>query len=571
MSGGIQNCEFLQCLTIFFSTFLHEDAGIIAAGLFVVEHGLGFPTALLSLYAGIFTGDMLIFGLGRGARRIPWIRRFILHAPVERAKDWLNRNLIASVAVCRVVPGLLFPTFAACGLFGLSFRRFFATTVITAAVYTPVMLFLAIACKKTVFARLGYGGWAIMLAAVVAFGSIASRRKRWNFLRRLPPSAHPAFASEEESSRRLDGAAADSSSWQVAASELIPPPLFYIPVGLHWLYLGCRHGSLTLPSAANPRIDAGGLWGESKSRCMDQVGGEFRSWLSPYAVFQRSDRPAELERDVEKAVREMAARGLDFPLVAKPDIGWQGFGVRLLPDAAALRGYLESFPAGAAMMLQAQSPHQGEAGVFYIREPGEQEGRVVSLTLRFHPFVVGDGRTTLRELIRQNPRAGFKAGAHLGLGRWHTGPGTRNPDTVPAAGERVPLAFIGSIRVGGLYLDARGEITPALSRRFDAIARSMPEFHFGRFDIRFKSLERLKEGEDFQIFEINGAGAEMIHIWDPRMPLREVYRTLFETQAMLFDIAARNRARGFKPITMREFMAVTRKQRHLVGLYPPSE
>ncbi len=132
------------------------------------------------------------------------------------------------------------------------------------------------------------------------------------------------------------------------------------------------------------------------------------------------------------------------------------------------------------------------------------------------------------------------------------------------------LAFIGSIRVGGLYQDARKEITPALSARFDAIARSMPAFHYGRFDIRFASLERLKEGEDFGIIEINGAGAEAIHVWDPDLSLGEVYRSLFDAVALMFKIGRLNRDRGVKPCSLWECLAYARRQHQLILRYPPS-
>ena len=142
---------------------------------------------------------------------------------------------------------------------------------------------------------------------------------------------------------------------------------------------------------------------------------------------------------------------------------------------------------------------------------------------------------------------------------------------VPADAEMVRLSFIGSIRTGGLYRDARAAITPAMSERFDAIARSMPEFWFGRFDIRFRSLDELQRGEAFKVIEVNGAGAEAIHMWDPEMPLVEAYRELLHYQSLLFTIGAANRKRGFKPMGLRALIAFTNKQNRLIDSYPPSE
>ena len=45
----------------------------------------------------------------------------------------------------------------------------------------------------------------------------------------------------------------------------------------------------------------------------------------------------------------------------------------------------------------------------------------------------------------------------------------------------------------------------------------MPEFHYGRFDLRFESIEALMRGESFSIVEIIGIGGEAIDCWDPRL------------------------------------------------------
>jgi hypothetical protein len=273
---------------------------------------------------------------------------------------------------------------------------------------------------------------------------------------------------------------------------------------------------------------------------------------------------------VERTLARMAAAGLEFPVVAKPDVGWQGFGVQLVNDRESLRRYLTAYPEDATVILQQHVAYDAEAGILYVRRPGEDRGRVTSITLRYFPQVIGDGIATVRELISREPRMAHKSRFYVGTDSKHRGVATARMDSIPADGEVVRLSFIGSIRVGGLYRDARAYITPALSERMDAIARSMPEFYFGRFDVRFKSIERLQQGEDFAIIEINGAGSEAIHMWDPEMSLFDAYRELIRYQDVVFEIGGLNRARGFKPMTLREFFAFTNKQNRLISRYPPS-
>jgi hypothetical protein len=109
---------------------------------------------------------------------------------------------------------------------------------------------------------------------------------------------------------------------------------------------------------------------------------------------------------------------------------------------------------------------------------------------------------------------------------------------------------------------------PELTRRFDEIARSMPEFYYGRFDVRFESTDLLKEGKGFMIIEINGAGAEAIQAWDPNVPLMKLYKEFFKAQSLLFKVGNMNRKRGFKPMSTLAFIKAIKKQNNLVDNYP---
>src|SRR5438128_8920264 len=64
--------------------------------------------------------------------------------------------------------------------------------------------------------------------------------------------------------------------------EKMPKWLICVPLALQWCWLGLRHGSLTLPSAANPRITAGGLVGEGKLEYFEQMGPVGRAATAPY-------------------------------------------------------------------------------------------------------------------------------------------------------------------------------------------------------------------------------------------------------------------------------------------------
>ena len=345
---------------------------------------------------------------------------------------------------------------------------------------------------------------------------------------------------------------------QRSALERMPKWLICIPLALQWLWLGMRYRSLTLPSAANPDITSGGLVGEGKMEYFQGMGPRARAATARHCAVSTHCRASGAE------LRQMMSdAGLAFPVVAKPDLGLCGFGVRRIDDLAALQTYLAAFPANEVVVLQEYLAQAGEAGIFYTRDPDTDTGRIIGLALRFFPQVRGDGQRTLAELIAADPRARRVLGSPLHECR-------TAGEQVPAAGEVVRLATIGSTRVGGLYRDGAAWITPALLAALDAIARDMPRFHFGRFDVRFDGLPGLAAGRDFTIMEINGAGSEAIQAWDPETSLLHGFGMIFAKQRVLFAIGDAMRRRGVKPIGLLELARLNRRQQALIRQYPPS-
>jgi hypothetical protein len=326
------------------------------------------------------------------------------------------------------------------------------------------------------------------------------------------------------------------------------------------ILLSIRHRGVRLPLLANPLFPAGGLYGESKSQILDLVRGAARDWIAPYVVLERT---GDLTADIRIAEVKLEGAGLGLPLVAKPDLGCRGAGVRPLRAPEDLAAYLAAFPQGERLLLQRLVDQEGEAGVFYVRLPGEERGEIFSLTLKYFPYVIGDGRSTLHELIMADPRAGKLP--HLYLPRH-----AARLHTVLEQGQPFRLAFAGSHSRGAIFRDGTHLVTESLRARIDEIARSIPEFWFGRFDLRFADIEALRRGEGFTIVECNGAGAEATHIWDARVRLVDAYFTLFRQFALLWRIGARNRARGHRPESWKTFLGRWRHEKAISNLYPPT-
>ena len=347
--------------------------------------------------------------------------------------------------------------------------------------------------------------------------------------------------------------------------EFWPMWAFYPPVMLYAAWLMLRYRGTLLPTVANPSFPGGGFYGESKAEILALATRHVPEWVAPFIRLQRPDAPAaDAASERDAALAALAAASLSLPVVAKPDLGCRGAGVKLVRTPADLLAYIDGFPRGAAFLLQRLVPHQGEAGIFYCRLPGELRGHIVSITLKYFPHVTGDGHSTLRALILADPRAGPLS--HLYLRRH-----TARLDDVLRAGESIRLAFAGSHSRGAIFRNGTHLVTPAMEERFDAIAQAMPEFHFGRFDVRFEDFAQVQSGKGFTILEVNGAGAESTHIWDRRTGLLQAWRDLMRQYRWLFEIGAANRARGFKPMSLAAFMRDYRREKLLTPQYPSTD
>lgn len=340
--------------------------------------------------------------------------------------------------------------------------------------------------------------------------------------------------------------------------ERMPKWLICVPLVIQWGWLAIRYRSATLPSAANPSIISGGLIGEGKLDYFREMGPIARTATATYCGISTAHKLSDYQLQ-----KVMSTAGLSFPVIAKPNLGFCGYGVQLLTDLSALQSYLWSFPENETVVLQRYLPQEGEAGVFYARDPDTDKGCIIGLALRYFPRVVGDGRQTVKELISSGKRTRRSAPSRL-----HA-PHIAG-DRIPGAGELVRLATIGSTRVGGLYRDGEKYVTSELADAIDAIARDMPDFHFGRFDVRFDNLEDLRAGRGFTIMEINGAGSEAIHAWDPDIGLFKGLRIIFSKQRILFAIADSMRRHGTKPIGALQLLQLFRRQQRLISTYPPS-
>lgn len=339
--------------------------------------------------------------------------------------------------------------------------------------------------------------------------------------------------------------------------EDAPEWIVHTPLYAYAAWLAVKHGGLTLPALANPSICIGGIAGESKTDLASLLGPHARTHFAPFITVAAS-LPLSAIQD------ELEAAGLDYPVVAKPDVGLNGRGVKIVRGADELAGHLAAFPREARMILQRYVAEAGEAGVFYVRRPSEETGRITSLTLKYFPRVAGDGRLTLRELILAHPQAAKRAGIYLRRNA------RRLAEVVPAGEER-RIVSVGNHVRGAVFVDGAAYITHAMTAAFDRIAKDIDGFYFGRFDVRFADLADLARGEKFTIVEYNGASSEPTHVRDPKTPALKAWRDFMAHWRYCFEVGAEQRALGAAPVPLADVFKALRTERKLVSQYPDEE
>jgi membrane protein DedA with SNARE-associated domain len=513
----------LALVALALATLVSEDLACIAAGLLVAQGSLSFGPAAAACFVGIFSGDLLLVlagrGIGRPALAVAPLRWWITAESVARAERWFYRRGPCLILASRFMPGTRLPTYFAAGVLRAPLAPFLAWFFLACALWTPLLVGGAVFFGEA--ALRVFNTWTNAVPLLIGAGIVALMVSRF------------AVALSTWRGRRLL-----LSRWRrLTRWEFWPMWAVYPPIVGYTLWLGVRHRCFTLFTIANPGIGAGGgLAGESKSSILRGLAGAGDA-VAPWSLIAAG----ALHARTAAVADFLRGGGYDFPIVLKPDVGERGSGVVIARDWASVERVLQAEPA--AMVAQAYVPGV-EFGVFYVRLPSAERGKIFSITAKHLVSVIGDGRRTLEELILADDRA-------VCMARFFLLRHESRLDEIPAVGEIVTLSELGTHSRGALFLDGTELVTPALTAAVERVSRAHAGFYFGRYDVRTPSAEALQRGE-FTVIELNGLTSESTSIYDPRHSVWFGWRVLCAQWRLAFAIAAENRAAGAKPLTLRE-------------------
>jgi len=162
-------------VALFLVPFLHEDIAIVGAALLIAQQRLSLDAAFPSLFLGMVTRDLGIYGLGAGARHNELARRWLIRPRVQLLRDWLHGNMFWVVFAGRIIPGLMYPAYIASGWFALPFRRFALLTIGLSLLYLPIVFGLAYGLGSVAIDQVGSWAWLIILVPVVFIAALRIR------------------------------------------------------------------------------------------------------------------------------------------------------------------------------------------------------------------------------------------------------------------------------------------------------------------------------------------------------------------------------------------------------------
>lgn len=260
---------------------------------------------------------------------------------------------------------------------------------------------------------------------------------------------------------------------------------------------------------------------ESKKEIYDLIPFEYY----PSTLFFKASTSLN---DITELVKQ---RRLKYPLVGKPDIGMKGMMVKKLNDEKELIDYAEN--SKVDFLVQEFIPYENEVGIFYYRNPGEKSGHITGIVKKEFLSVTGDGVSTVEQLLLKNKRAVLQLSTLREKEK-------EKLNLILQKGEEFIIVPYGNHIRGAKFLDDSSMIDEELTATIDSICQKINGFYYGRMDVRYNTWEELKEGKNFSIIELNGAGSEPTHMYDPQHSIFYAWNEIIKHWNILYKVSKEN-------------------------------
>jgi RimK-like ATP-grasp domain len=303
--------------------------------------------------------------------------------------------------------------------------------------------------------------------------------------------------------------------------EYWPFYIVYIPAYFYWIILAIRNKNIFFFNTSNPTIKNGGMLMESKKEIYDILP---KGYYPGTLLFKSSS-------SANKIIEEINKNNFQFPLIGKPDIGMQGLAVKKLENKNDVIAYAQS--SRVDFLIQEFIHLENEVGIFYYRYPGEKKGKISGIVSKEFLTVTGDGVSNIEGLLQKEPRFILQI------------PYLKSTckdllQKVLTKGEIQLLVPYGNHARGAKFVDVTHLVNDKLENTIDELCQKVPGFYFGRLDLRYNTWAELEEGKNISIIELNGAGSEPTHMYDPKHSIFFAWKEIIWHWKILAKISRMN-------------------------------
>lgn len=265
-------------------------------------------------------------------------------------------------------------------------------------------------------------------------------------------------------------------------------------------------------------MNFGGAFLSSKIETLSQLHDQ---WIPKTIIINNNESFTSINHKRQK-------KKIAFPLIAKPDAAERGKGIRILTNEISLKSFFEN-SKGQAYLLQEYINYPIEVGILAYKKPlGEIE--ISSMGMKSFCTITGDGKKTLGELIARNHRVAHRKS-------FFKDKYSEQWNSVLLKHEEKVIETIGNHNRGTTFIDARDKINAhVLDWVADCISH-LPQFDYGRIDLKISNWDAFKRKDNIKILEINGVNSEPIHIYDPKYSIIKAYRDIFCHMRIMYDLS----------------------------------
>jgi hypothetical protein len=307
----------------------------------------------------------------------------------------------------------------------------------------------------------------------------------------------------------------------------------------HSFHLDMERYSLTrllFFALTNPGIETGGFFGESKSNILKHIPADYKPITE---LIQSPISEDELKK-------QFHASGLQFPVIAKPEVGERGWLISRVNTMDELLNYIHQHPIDTLLQTYVDLPM--EVSIMVYAMPGGEKAEVTSICEKYFLQIRGDGTSTIGQLMLKQDRAVLHLEKLINRfgDRW---------DEVLAKDEHLVLENVGNHCRGTTFLNRNGQIDGDITDIMVSLLHTMPGVYYGRFDMRVGSWQDLRAGKNIRVLEFNGTSSDPAHIYQPGYSIFRAYRDMAFHWNIMRKIARQNKARGHTPARFKKIIS----------------